>query len=130
MTNIEEDFLCKTNDIIDNAAWNAILAVHHNSDEWFSVISAFINSVRVERDKIIHPEMCSKVANYIRELLESNDYPAVEDADGWSMEAVGKLEEFTEMMLGSNGVSVCHPFVVDDEVICYKSGDRCSFCTR
>lgn len=52
-----------------------------------------------------------------------------DDEVEWSMELIGEINEFIENLLEEHGIPTCHPYYADD-VICYKTADRCKHCSR
>lgn len=55
----------------------------------------------------------------------------------WDMEIIGEVADFAERMLAENKVKTCRPWYdipeiehKEDETPCYKTEERCEFCTH
>ncbi len=57
------------------------------------------------------------------------DKDVEEQVDDLSMEFVGEVNAFIEELLKEHGIPTCYPYHEND-VICYKTADRCKHCSK
>ncbi len=57
------------------------------------------------------------------------DEDVEEQVDDLSMELVGEVNAFIEELLKEHGIPTCYPYHEND-VICYKTADRCKHCSK
>ena len=48
----------------------------------------------------------------------------------WDMSVIAEITDAVEGIMERRGLKTCRPWLDADEVICYKSEDRCKYCTR
>lgn len=46
------------------------------------------------------------------------------------MSVVAEVADAAERIMELRGLKTCRPWLDADEVVCYKSEDRCKYCTR
>jgi hypothetical protein len=67
------------------------------------------------------------IDNAVFEVLKAMSHEEIE----WDMEVIGEIADFAGCMLTEHGIKICRPWYnIDDNTPCYKTTDRCYYCTH
>ena len=128
----DDGFLVEACDRIDNAVWDAIVAVFTgNGNETKSVEDA-LKSLMLHDEEELSPACIYEEASDTIKLTVNRLGGLEFDDDGeaeWDMEVIGEVEDVLEGVLKSHGITSCHPWEEDDN-ICYSCADHCEGCPR
>lgn len=135
-----DSLICEKNDRIDNAAHNVITVIidgngEDPADAVKQLVTALLpNNVELAASVDIQT-VIDKAETVIKKL-------GIENTE-WNMEYIAEVTAAVEGMLDNAGITVCHPFFIEDEdideddenydedndgILCCLSCDRCDGC--
>lgn len=139
MHKFDDDFLCKTNDCIDNAVYAVICAVAAGEDakdtiqaavdaiacDKYAVTDVFCQSIIKETGMAL-----AEVGWIVEDKLEDKRMGYEIGVPDWSMQVIGDLTGWIEYELHNANIDTCYPWQDDNEYICYSLEARCKHCKK
>ena len=129
MLKFDDDFLCKTNDRIDNAVYAVICAVAAGEDAK-DTIQAAIDTIACDK-YVVTDEFCQNIIKetgmalaevgwLVENKLEDKRMGYEVGVPDWSIQVIGDLTEWIEYELNNANIDTCYPWQDDNEYICYS----------
>lgn len=139
MHKFDDDFLCKTNDRIDNAVYAVICAVAAGEDakdtiqaaidtiacDKYAVTDRFCQSIIKETGMAL-----AEVGWLVENKLEDKRMGYEVGVPDWSIQVIGDLTEWIEYELNNANIDTCYPWQDDNEYICYSLEACCEHCKK
>lgn len=135
----DDDFLCKTNDRIDNAVYAVICAVAAGEDAK-DTIQAAIDTIACDK-YVVTDEFCQNIIKetgmalaevgwLVENKLEDKRMGYEVGVPDWSIQVIGDLTEWIEYELDNANIDTCYPWQDDNEYICYSLEACCKHCKK
>lgn len=135
----DDDFLCKTNDRIDNAVYAVICAVAAGEDAK-DTIQAAIDTIACDK-YVVTDEFCQNIIKetgmalaevgwLVENKLEDKRMGYEVGVPDWSIQVIGDLTEWIEYELNNANIDTCYPWQDDNECICYSLEACCEHCKK
>ena len=125
----DDDFLCERNDAVDNAAYKAVCSVLTNTDK--DTVSRDIENYLAEFDDMLNEEQLDEAIPTTHEIIvkiaKAQNLPLGEEPE-WNAAYLGEINDATVTLLRQIHGEPCHPFIDDDEHICYSTSEKCEYC--
>ena len=139
MHKFDNDFLCKTNDRIDNAVYAVICAVAAGEDAK-DTIQAAIDTIACDK-YVVTDEFCQNIIRetgmalaevgwLVENKLEDKRMGYEVDVPDWSIQVIGDLTEWIEYELNNANIDTCYPWQDDNKYICYSLEACCKHCKK